>query len=830
MPTPYDAPAPAGLTLGPAALLPRPGLARRLARGVAAVLTVAMTLAALVPLVPWQPGTGLDDAWGFALNAAVERGLVFGRDLVFTFGPYGTAYARFYHPATDRMMVASTALLAVALSAGLLRLTRERHRLLALGMALFLSQMWLRDSTYFCLPMVFLALACRMAGQDVPQAGAPGRADGRAGRRAAEQAADWAALGLMVLALALVPLVKGTFAVAAGAALGLGTLALALRGWVLGAVALVGACAAAMVLLWVASGQPLAALPGFFASLGEIIRGYTPAMSLTGPGWQVTVYVVAALGVLALHLGLAGPLVAGLRGRGPLLAGLPGAFLLAGSALFLLLAFKAGYVRQDAHVAIAAGALALQAWTLLLGRRGWAPALALAAGLCGWAALDAALEPLTPRFAAERAWRVAADAVQGAWTRLFDPGALDRAYAARLAEIRAEHPMPALDGPTDVYSTGQSVLLAHGMEWSPRPVLQSYSAYTPYLARLDADHLVGPRAPRNLLVALEQIDGRLPAMDDGLSWPRLLSLYDLADFRERWAIMRRRPPSAAEEPRFGPPGLAGQHAPGERVALPGDQKALWATLTLEPSLTGRIVSAVFRTPPVHLVLHFADGRSERHRFIPEVGRAGFLLTPAVMDARQLLGLTLPGSTVLNDRWVTAVTLDVGNRPGLWRPSYALEVREYHVPPHPEVRTILLPQPRPAAQAAAGLGAPPPEAGRCYLEVVNGIVVDHAAAPVLREQMRVQGWGFLAAPEADPETLALTLTAADGTVLQVPARRTVRPDVGRFFGFAQLQAVGFEALFDLSTLRGPYRFGLVMTAQGRRADCPLFPAPASIVRG
>src|SRR5882762_2834097 len=44
---------------------------------------------ALVPVLPQIPATGLDGSWAHALNVAHAHNLVFGRDVIFTFGPLG---------------------------------------------------------------------------------------------------------------------------------------------------------------------------------------------------------------------------------------------------------------------------------------------------------------------------------------------------------------------------------------------------------------------------------------------------------------------------------------------------------------------------------------------------------------------------------------------------------------------------------------------------------------------------------------------------------------------------------------------------------------------
>ena len=48
----------------------------------------------LMPFSPGMPTGGVDGSWPYALNEAIARGYVFGRDLIFTFGPLPSVYTR----------------------------------------------------------------------------------------------------------------------------------------------------------------------------------------------------------------------------------------------------------------------------------------------------------------------------------------------------------------------------------------------------------------------------------------------------------------------------------------------------------------------------------------------------------------------------------------------------------------------------------------------------------------------------------------------------------------------------------------------------------------
>ena len=108
-----------------------PGIRRGLASTVRVLpgpLLVLLSLLTVVWFAPEVPYPAQDSAWVLALNQAVADHLAFGRDVLFTLGPWGTVYAGQYHPATDGMMLAGGAIVALALAGGLWALARGGRR------------------------------------------------------------------------------------------------------------------------------------------------------------------------------------------------------------------------------------------------------------------------------------------------------------------------------------------------------------------------------------------------------------------------------------------------------------------------------------------------------------------------------------------------------------------------------------------------------------------------------------------------------------------------------------------------------------------------------
>jgi hypothetical protein len=115
-----------------------------------------------------------------------------------------------------------------------------------------------------------------------------------------------------------------------------------------------------------------------------------------------------------------------------------------------------------------------------------------------------------------------------------------QAHQRFLRDFRNKFPLPAIKGSVDVYPSNQAIVLAHGLDYRPRPVIQSYSAQTPELAGLNAAFLRGDRAPENIFFEVKTIDGRFPSADDGLSWPELLTRYEVMERTGNFLRLQRR--------------------------------------------------------------------------------------------------------------------------------------------------------------------------------------------------------------------------------------------------------------------------------------------------
>jgi hypothetical protein len=615
------------------------------ARYATGALLLLTFIAVFVPLWPEMPSSGLDPAWRFSMNQAVAQGLAFGSQVIFTFGPYAAIFTRTFHPATDALMLYGSLGLALCYGLALLRLMRGAHWGWALAFGTVHAALPLPRDTLFFASALLACLAIFSLAQTP------------AAERERQPWRENALAALYSAPFGLLPLVKGTLLILCLAMLLLSCACCFANGRRRLAAACLATPAATMLLCWLASGQHLASLGNYFYTLLPIISGYTDAMALPGNAREIWLYLASAAAMLA---------TIGAQSQLPRQARL---FLLAAYFVFLFLAFKASFVRHDSHAVTASLSLLLAALLLPFFCGGRMLAAALAFAVLGWYYIDAYHIRSSADAVIGNVRHTYGSAWQGLRQRMGGTDWPRQDYLAAMNDMRAQTALPKLPGTVDIYSFGQSWLFSSGNTWSPRPIFQSYSVYTPALAAANRQHLLGQAAPDHIFFRVEPIDSRMPSSEDGLSWPALLHRYQLAGTAGEALVLGKRadatalPPPQAQQ--------AGRHRFGERVVLPASAKLLYASLDIQPSLAGRLASILFKSGELEIRLTLADRSSRKYRLIAGMARSSFLLSPLIEGTKDFAGLYGP-EPGLAGKQVTAIeVISEDGMAWLWQGDYAL---------------------------------------------------------------------------------------------------------------------------------------------------------------
>jgi hypothetical protein len=240
-----------------------------------------------------------------------------------------------------------------------------------------------------------------------------------------------------------------------------------------------------------------------------------------------------------------------------------------------------------------------------------------------------------------------------------------------MAEIATQSGLPRLEGRVDTYSYDQADLLANGLAWAPRPVFQSYSAFTPALADANRAHLTGGAAPEWVVFGPQPIDDRFPSIEDGPSWPELLENYrPSAEVGDKVLLERVAKPSGAEPVVWdGTLDLA----LGERITVPRGGPVRFVAIDGAPSLLGQAALTLYKSVPLQLTVWTADGMQRTYRLPAGMARAGFVLSPVVTSASEF-AMLYQASSGYEPSTRTVVALRVESAaPSLWSGSAQLRL-------------------------------------------------------------------------------------------------------------------------------------------------------------
>ena len=192
----------------------------------------------------------------------------------------------------------------------------------------------------------------------------------------------------------------------------------------------------------------------------------------------------------------------------------------------------------------------------------------------------------------------------------------------------------------------QGLLVAHGADFRPRPVFQSYMAYTPRLAHANADFLLGEHAPTSILFQIESIDGRLPALDEAPSWPILLSRYEVAGIDGSFIVLQR---SKARAWRIEPINRI-ETRTGVVVRIPPAGGPIWARIDVHETFSDKLWRTLLAAPIVHADIAARYPWLGHVRIVAPLARDGFLLSPFVRNNSDFVQLFRNRSTHRRTTW------------------------------------------------------------------------------------------------------------------------------------------------------------------------------------
>lgn len=611
------------------------------------ILLVITVFCIFLPLLPVLPSAEpLDPSWTIGINQAVAQGLRFGKDVIFTFGPFAAIYNKAFHPATEHLELVGSLYLAVLYAIALLGVFKRANMAVLVAMWLLLAGF---TTTYDCLFFSYgllVAIYCWQRNQETKS------------ESPSASIFQIAIISLLFTGFGLYPLIKGTLFAFYGAIACLTMLFYAgHRKWLYLAVIPLSMIAS-MAIFWIYSGQNLQDLPSYYLSISSIISGYTDAMSIDGNRWEIIGYAITAF-LLALYILSTGGL------------SINNLYLFLIFSLFLFINFKAGFVRHDQHSLMCGVAIVfatLLAACIKPSKMIW-PLLILAIGVL--VLTEGAHKNQVLPAAAKQIISTYSSSWNGALLRLQNHDKLVSEYQEKLQALHVIEPLPTLSGKSDIYPFDQIYLLASQNTWVPRPVLQSYSAYNQTLAEIDSAFLNSQKSADNIFFRVATIDGRYPSSDDGNSWPTLLNKYHPSGNVGSYLILQKNQGEVLA-PKLSTLN-SGTYALNAWVDLPNTEQKLFAAIDIQHSLLGKLKNIVYKSSHLGIAVRLADGSTKYFRLVAGNVSTNFLLSPLIESTEQF-SLLYKDSVLLSKNRVEAISIWAEGSSRDWQNTYQITLK------------------------------------------------------------------------------------------------------------------------------------------------------------
>ncbi|MCZ8243873.1 MAG: hypothetical protein O9323_19480 [Microcystis sp. LE19-131.1A] len=369
----------------------------------------------------------------------------------------------------------------------------------------------------------------------------------------------------------------------------------------------------------------------YLSNSWQISSGYSSAMSIVGNYPRLLIALLCfALSLLLMSLAIIDQKIS-----------------LAIAYIFpIFLSFKHGFVRQDAHVVVFTLVVILLAslYTTIIKKSRFKKITYCAWGIIFLGCIIITSSPNSTILENARQWsnfspdRVANN-IGVVISSILNPTELkmrgERSTTQNLQVIATATKIPdsvleKVQGKTiDIIPWEFSLIPGNQLNWKPRPIIQSYSAYTEKLDELNYQSL--SKSPRDYLIYhFQSIDRRHPFFDEPKAFSYVVCNYQLdsvnSPFRvpaikTNFYLLERQKVS-----RCSPTPL------GETTNITWDQVYELPTrnsgitrvqVKFEYSWLGKIIKKIFRIPPVIINVNYLDGTQANFRFVQDNSANGF---------------------------------------------------------------------------------------------------------------------------------------------------------------------------------------------------------------
>lgn len=566
-----------------------------------------------VPIIPLFIREGLDPSWMAVLSYSNERGFIYGRDIIFTFGPFGAFWFPnyIYNKSSYGLALTISFLIVVLQSIFIFILIKNKNFVTKVLVVLLIivGMILCSTCTWFLIPLLFF-IFFNFNDFNLKRV-------------------YYITLYLFsIVFLSFSSLVKfNQFPVALLSVLSTDFIRLVTRKSKVFYSTLLYVFVT--IFLYFLAQRDISYFPDFLRGSFELTAGYSEAMQIYGPLWIIVVYIML---IVFLFMILLSSYKHVKTSYGISYIIILYCFL----GTYIFIAFKNGFVRHDDHALQAYSCLCFSIASILIildsyiyhsiKRFSYVVLYVFLVILVSFSVLSFYYNSnlvVINRYIAINKTLSGTNLLQS----------LDSEYNNSIKELVKKFGIN-LNGTVDIFPWDQSYVIANcysnpNLVYSPRPVFQSYTVYTKYLMDRNRFFYRSSGRPDYVIFKINEIDGRLPQTMEGYLWPDILTLYYPIDFIKDFVVLKK-----LEEPYF-------QYRlekievlnveVGKWVQVP-ENPFIFAKISFSKNFCGRVRNILYKAPVVEFSVKLkGDNNVYKYRVVPPIVEEGFLLQPFISD-------------------------------------------------------------------------------------------------------------------------------------------------------------------------------------------------------
>jgi hypothetical protein len=349
----------------------------------------------------------------------------------------------------------------------------------------------------------------------------------------------------------------------------------------------------------------------------------------------------------------------------------------------------------------------------------------------------------------------------------------------------------------DVMPAEISEVYFNSLHYAPRPVVQTYSAYSRYLDSLNSATYLGPGAPDYILFSLSAIDGRYPLFDEPMTKLALLSRYSFDGEFNGELILRKKPGSfSIPVPVFDEPFRVSL---GDTIQIRHRDDLQYTRIDVRYSFWGKLQRLFFKPPPLDITIMTQNGITRTFRAVKPIVEEGVPMNKYVENTDDFeLWMASAGRLPAD---ISAIRIGTRRHQSGFEDKVLIHRWHYPFPASPVDSTTLggiVDKYRPYAIDATQFQDAP---------LLEGIQEFRDEYPYFR----LTGWAY---KENDGSGQRLVILKGQNKSYAIPTHAVYTPWTGSLLPKKGFDSVGFEASVSKDLLEpGDYRVGLAIQKPG-----------------